>query len=260
MKDKKVKSNFIFLLIVVLIAFIFVACNTSEEISTIETSSEENRVIPDPLIDNEMIQKEIPTIIEENNLITNTSYDIKESPYKDLFSRNNDYIGWISIEDTNINLPIVKGDDNDEYLRRNFDYEYDQKGSIFMDYRNFGFAYSKNTILYGHNLKDNSMFGDLKYYSDSSFALDHKFIEITDLYGTRKYQVFSSYFEKADSTLITTDFNDDTLSSYISTISDLSVVDYDLSATLDNNILTLVTCSYELDDGRFYVHAVEIID
>lgn len=192
--------------------------------------------------------------------IENSTIVIEKSPYKELFTRNNDYIGWITINDTPIDLPILKGDDNEEYLRKDFDYNYDQRGSIFMDYRNFGFGYSKNTILYGHNLNDDSMFGDLKNYSDSTYGLNHTTIEITDLYKTRTYQVFSSYFEKADSNLITVDFNTTSFETYLSTISQLSVVDYDLIPSVNDHLLTLVTCSYELDNGRFFVHAIEIIN
>lgn len=203
--------------------------------------------------------KELPLKEEITQLDTDTVFfEIKKSPYKELFTRNNDYIGWISIDNTNIDFPILKGEDNDEYLRRNFDYNYDKKGSIFMDYRNFGFSYSKNTILYGHNLKDNTMFGDLKNYSDSSYGLTHNIIEITDLYETRNYQVFSSYFSDADSLLIKTDFSSDTYNTYLLNAIDLSLVDYNLIPNSDDSILTLVTCSYEIDDGRFYVHAVEI--
>ena len=156
-----------------------------------------------------------------------------------------------------IDYPIVKASDNDYYLKRGFDKKYDFYGSIFMDYRNFGIGLDKNTIIYGHNMKDRKMFGDLPFYNDESFALEHSIIEVNTLYGDKKYKVFSVYFDKADNTLIQTQFEDTEFEPYVAKLMDKSVIQFDLTVNPTDNILTLITCSYEVDDGRYYLHAVE---
>lgn len=261
-------SKILLLLLILILAITLIGCQSETEENASSLIKPSNETSPEvkstqPTIIKEVENQEVlnTELLQTNTVPNNENYIIIEkSPYKELFTRNNDYIGWITIDNTNIDLPIVKGEDNDEYLRRNFDYEYAKEGSIFMDYRNFGFGFSLNTILYGHNLTDDRMFGDLNKYSDPEYALEHTIIEITDLYGIRRFQIFSSYYGEANSDLISVDFDSDTFSNYLDLVSDLSTVDYNLSPTNEDYILTLVTCSYELDDGRFYVHAIEIVD
>lgn len=229
---------------------------------TNNTLNNETKMVEDEIKDiddaNQTITDEMEVIVPAPN--ESIIYEIKKSPYKELLSRNSDYVGWVSINNTNISHPIVKGIDNDEYYRRNFDYETDQKGSIFMDYRNFGFDYSKNTVIYGHNLKTDEMFGDLKKYSDEDFALNNNIIEITDLYGTKQYEVVSSYFGDANNEFTILDFTTNSFEDYLDSILTLSQVNYNQELTPEDQLLTLVTCSYEIDDGRYYVHAKLIQD
>lgn len=183
---------------------------------------------------------------------------VLESPYKDLLKRNSDYRGWVKVPGTDISYPFVKSTDNDYYLKRSFDQSYDPKGTIFMDYRNLGFGISQHILLYGHNMKDGSMFGPLKNYKDPDYALANRQIEIEDLYGTRYFKVYASYFAKADASLIQTFFNsDDDFLTIIDQQINLSDVAYDLIPGKDDRILTLVTCTYEVDDGRYFIHAIE---
>jgi len=183
--------------------------------------------------------------------------NLEENPYQQLFKENADFVGWIKIEDTLIDYPIVKASDNEYYLKRGFDKKYDFYGSIFMDYRNFGIGLDKNTIIYGHNMKDRKMFGDLSNYMEEVFAKEHLIIEVNTLYGDKKYKVFSVYFDKADNTLIQTQFNNTEYESYVKKLVEKSVIPFDVTIKATDNILTLITCSYDVDDGRYYVHAVE---
>ena len=199
------------------------------------------------------------TIIEGPIEPSRISDPISKSPYRDLLKRNLDYRGWISIEGSNISYPIVKGLDNNYYLKRSFDQEYDTKGSIFMDYRNLGFGISQHIILYGHNMKDGSMFADLKKYKDPSYALSNSIIQIEDLYGIRYFKVYASYYASAESDLIQTSFmDDDDYQAFINQQVARSSVNYNLIPSEEAYTLTLVTCSYEVDDGRYFLHTVEI--
>ncbi|MCZ0704646.1 SrtB family sortase [Natronobacillus azotifigens] len=88
---------------------------------------------------------------------------------KSLVGINKDYVGWINIEDTTVDYPVVKTGDNEFYLSHNFYKQEDFAGAIFMDYRNSMDKLDKNLILYGHNMKDGSMFGSLKNYLEEDY-------------------------------------------------------------------------------------------
>lgn len=219
-----------------------------------------DEVILDEVIIEETSSNDGIDIVTNSPAISSKSYNIQKSPYKELITRNSDYIGWIQLEDTNVNYPIVKSQDNDYYLKRNFDQAYDEKGTIYMDYRNFGLGFDQHTIIYGHNMKDGSMFGDLKLFKDESYALSNRYIQIEDLYKTRTYLVIASYYDIADSSIIQTYFSDDTYEKYLEVILDKSQIDYGYELNTSDQLLTLVTCTYEVDDGRYFIHAVDITD
>ncbi len=219
-----------------------------------------DEVILDEVIIEETSSNDGIDIVTNSPAIASKSYNIQKNPYKELITRNSDYIGWIQLEDTNVNYPIVKSQDNDYYLKRNFDQAYDEKGTIYMDYRNFGLGFDQHTIIYGHNMKDGSMFGDLKLFKDESYALSNRYIQIEDLYKTRTYLVIASYYDIADSSIIQTYFSDDTYEKYLEVILDKSQIDYGYELNTSDQLLTLVTCTYEVDDGRYFIHAVDITD
>lgn len=127
-----------------------------------------------------------------------------------------------------------------------------------MDYRNFGSGYDKNTIIYGHNMKDRQMFGDLSLFMDPDFANSHSTISIDTLYGTERYRIFSVYFEEANIDLIQTSFQENEFELFLSKIKTASVYDFDINVSDSDKILTLITCSYEIDNGRYFVHAVKL--
>jgi len=229
----------------------------STQIDTFKSLSTQDKINlfdQDTLVLNDMTQPEL----SHNELSSDFVLTIIDNPYNKLFQENPDFVGWINIDDTNIDLPILKGKDNDFYLTHDFYLEESFYGSIFMDYRNFGMGYDKNTIIYGHNMKDRQMFGDLSSFMDPSFASNHSIISIDTLYGTKTYRIFSVYFDEADGDLIQTNFKGDEFDSFLSRIEDSSVYDFGIDVSTSDAILTLITCSYDIDNGRYFVHAVEI--
>jgi sortase B len=232
----------------------------SNNITEITTA---NKVVSPPYENSDsIVKKALETStnedIEKSTSTKEFSINVSENPYKELFQENSDFVGWIQIDDTPINYPVVKARDNDFYLKRNFDKKNDFYGSIFMDYRNFGIGLDKNTIIYGHNMKDGKMFGVLPSYSDEDYALKHSIIQIDTLYGTKEYKVFSAYFDEADSSLIQTQFNENEFESYVAKLIQKSSINFNQTIPSNSQILTLVTCSYEIDDGRYYIHAIEL--
>ena len=112
-----------------------------------------------------------------------------------LKKENGDYIGWIYIPGTNISYPCVRSKDNEDYLHRNFKKEYNFPGTIFLDARcrYFGGRLPRHAILYGHNMRDGSMFANIKQYNDQRFANNHPLFYFITEDRVYMYRVFSSY-------------------------------------------------------------------
>ena len=128
------------------------------------------------LYDNYLVQKggELDEEIMSLKPIAKTDEDKKEVFYlDDLQEINPDIVGWITIDDTEIDYPVVKGKDNSEYLDRNYKHEYATSGSIFMDYRNDKNFNDQYTAIYGHHMNSNTMFTDIKKYENKDFFSKH---------------------------------------------------------------------------------------
>ena len=181
--------------------------------------------------------------------------------FKSLQEKNSDTVGWIEIPGTEINYPIVKGDDNDFYLHRDFQGEKSKSGSIFMDYRNDGDFTNRHSILYGHNMRNGSMFAGLMAYKDSAFFAQNDKIFIDMPEGRTIWQIFAAYVTTTDFYYIITDFPDDpSFSSFLQTIESKSSFQSTVSPVASDHLLTLSTCTYEYDDARFVVHAIRVDD
>jgi sortase B len=162
------------------------------------------------------------------------------------------------MDDTQINYPIVQAKDNDYYLFRNYKGEDMRAGSIFMDYRNDVKSQNRNTILYGHRMKDGSMFGSLKKMLDEDFFMSHRKLYYDTLFEGYDLEVFSVYTTTTDFYYIETDFSSDTeYTSFLEKIQEKSLYKTDTKVTESDQIVTLSTCDYALDPeaGRLVVHA-----
>ena len=171
-----------------------------------------------------------------------------------LFEKNIDYRGWIKIDNTNINYPILQGQDNEEYLYKDINNEYIVSGSIFMNYLNNGFD-DQNTVLFGHNMKNGTMFANLKKYKEEDFFYNNNDIEIELSNGQYlKYKVFSVYITDVNDNYTKTSFEDkDEYKEFLERIKNKSIYKSDISVNENDKIITLSTCSYEFDDARLVV-------
>ena len=170
-----------------------------------------------------------------------------------LSKKNKDTLGYIIVNNTNINYPFVKTDNNDYYLDHSFNKKKNDAGWIFMDYRNN--INDKNIILYGHDRKDNTMFGTLKYTLKKYWQKDKANHIITLFISNEKrlYQVFSTYTIKTENYYITTDFKKNNFSKFIKTIKNRSNYNYDVEVNENDNILTLSSCYTEKE--KVVLHA-----
>ncbi len=172
---------------------------------------------------------------------------------------NPDIVGWVKIPGTVIDYPIVCGDDNVLYLDHDYQGKKNKSGAIMMDFRNLGKVDGRHSILYGHNMKNGTMFHNLRYYKDKSFAKKNSLITVETLTGTSQWKVFSCYVSDTNFYFIQTDFaNDKEYAGFLDKIQDKSKFDFGIDVQSDQQILTLVTCSYEFNDARFVVHAVRV--
>ncbi|WP_433957467.1 class B sortase [Cytobacillus horneckiae] len=176
-----------------------------------------------------------------------------------LLAINNDIVGWITVDDTRIDYPILQSEDNEYYLTRNYKRKDTRAGSIFMDFRNdVSDESERNTILYGHRMKDGSMFAQLTKYLDKDFYMDHPTVYFDTLYAGYDLEVFSVYQTTTDFYYIETDFaSNEQYLHFIDTLKGKSVHQTDVAIAENDRIVTLSTCDYSLDptEGRLVVHA-----
>lgn len=177
-----------------------------------------------------------------------------------LYAKNPDTVGWIRVNGTLVDYPVVQTSNNDYYLTRDFQENYNDAGCPFMDYRNDAsdLKNNKNVIIYGHARKDRSMFGSLDYcrqswwYTEPSFPL----IKYTTMTEKTVWQVFSVYTINVNEFYyIRTDFADDSdFLSFVNTVKGFSDHNYGVEINADDTIMTLSTCAYNGKD-RLVVHA-----
>ena len=177
---------------------------------------------------------------------------------KPVIDANPDAVGWIKVEDTQIDYAVMQGENNDQYLYTGFFGEENNAGSVFMDYRNTIGEPLQNLILYGHRMKDGSMFGELGDYLDYGFYQNHpQFTFITED-GIYDCLVFSVYQCTTSVDYCQPVFSSaESMEKYIQDCKDRSIWQTPVSVTAEDTIITLSTCDYVLDpdEGRLVVHA-----
>ena len=177
--------------------------------------------------------------------------------FKKLKSQNQDIAGWIYIRGTTIDYPIVQGKDNEEYLHQNFNKKKSSSGTIFLDNNCKKDFTSDNNIIYGHHMKNGTMFAQLLKFREKSFLKKHNEIMIFTPDRTIHLKVISAYAQKAQNKIPVTFANDEQKKAYIKKIESMSEQTIKTSRINDSHIYTFVTCSYEGEDNRTYVHAAE---
>lgn len=177
--------------------------------------------------------------------------------FKKLKSQNQDIAGWIYIRGTTIDYPIVQGKDNEEYLYQDFNKKKSSSGTIFLDNNCKKDFTSDNNIIYGHHMKNGTMFAQLLKFREKSFLKKHNEIMIFTPDRTIHLKVISAYAQKAQNKIPVTFANDKQKKAYIKKIESMSEQTIKTSRINDSHIYTFVTCSYEGEDNRTYVHAAE---
>lgn len=174
-----------------------------------------------------------------------------------LKEQNSDTIAYLKMENTNIEYVVVKGADNDYYLNHNFKKEYNSAGWVFADYRNKFDGKDKNLIIYGHNMKDGSMFNNLKDSLNNKWLKEDHTITLKTKDKETKYQIFSTYIIEPEDFYIQTEFNEINYKNFIDKIKERSTYNYNVNVETTDKVLTLSTCDGS-GNKRIVVHAKEI--
>ena len=186
--------------------------------------------------------------------------------YKTLYNKNKSLIGWIKIDDTNIDYPVMQSSDADYYLDHNFYQEYDNNGCIFLDPKCDVVHRNTNLIIYGHHMKSGKMFGSLDHYSSQKFYEEHKYIQFDTIYEKGTYEVmyvFRSRIYHEDEIVfkyyqfIDVDSEKEFYSN-MNEMAEMSLYDTGVTAVYGDKLLTLSTCDYQEENGRFVVVAKKI--
>lgn len=186
--------------------------------------------------------------------------------YKTLYEKNKKLIGWLKIDDTIIDYPVMQTGDNSYYLEHNFNQEYDKNGSLFLDYNCSIYPRSTNLIIYGHHMKSGQMFGQLQKYAKQSYGEKHSIITFDSIYEKATYQVMyvfrSQVYNEDDLVFKYYQFIDANsekeFDSYMSEMAKMSLYDTGVTASYGDSLLTLSTCDNSQTDGRFVVVAKRI--
>lgn len=176
----------------------------------------------------------------------------------DLSDVNKDYVCWINVENTNIDYPIVQSEDNSYYLHRDIHGNYLYSGTIFIDCR-CDYNTSKNLIIYGHNMKNNTIFSEIERFKEKDFFYSNPKITLTDKNKSSNYEVFAVIVVHKDFDYIVFDFeNESDYEDYLNKIINKSIYKSENTPTSKDKIITLTTCSYEFDNARTVVFAKKI--
>ena len=174
--------------------------------------------------------------------------------FDSMLAENSDVRGWIYSPDTVINYPIAQTEDNDYYLHRLLNGDYNANGTLFIDWLCEGDFSSDNTLIYGHHMNDGSMFAGLPYYRDQAYADAHPTMYINTPEQNYRMDIFAGYTVPAKSDIYAINFSSDAeFAAYIIKVLALSDFKTDVKVTPADHIVTLSTCTYEYADARYII-------
>lgn len=195
-----------------------------------------------------------------SGLITTTTADNNEveeqvPDYSPLIEQNDDFVGQIIVPNTAINHPVVQCADNDYYLEHSFEKKYDYRGAIFMDYRNDPTELDSNTIIYGHNAYDTTMFSELVQYEDIEFYKKSPVIEFNTLNANYKWKIYGVFITNASASedngyifnYIYPYMDGENFNGFIEEVNKRRLYTTDVDITDDDKMLVLSTCVRTLD-------------
>lgn len=223
-----------------------------------------NYLSNDILSSTEILEKDTKEEIQKENYIPNSTdkysnISFMSVNFKELIEKNNETVAWIKVNNTNVNYSVVQHNDNEYYLKNDFNKNYNINGWIFGDYRDDFKYFGNNTIIYAHNMTNRTMFGSLVWCLKDTWYKNEEnhYIKISTPYSNTVWRIFSIYTIVPEVYYLKTYFSsDEEHQQFLNTIKERSIYEFnfDEELTPDDKILTLSTCT---DDGtkRIVIHA-----
>ena len=183
--------------------------------------------------------------------------------YGALYEQNNDFVGWIYIDGTNINYPVMQTPDNpDYYLKHSFEKTWSDYGVPYLD-EACVIGQSNNLVIYGHHMSNGSMFCDLELYSDPAFCMDHPVIRFDTLSSFGEYEVIAVFRYNTNQETFRYDrevnMDEGRFSWFIEQVHARELFSTGKDASFGDQLLTLSTCEYTYKNGRLVVVARKVV-
>lgn len=260
-KQKSSRANTIISNIILVIAvatFLFAGYKLYSIYNEYHKGEEEYEAVEKDVV--EEIDIEVETVDEEGEVVVKTR-EVLDIDFSKLQAINQDVVAWIDFDEpSRISYPVVQGEDNDQYLRTTVEGKKNSSGSIFMDAAQNRDFTDRNTFIYGHNMKNGSMFGQLRKYKTEEFCKENPYFYLYTPDGKEsKYQIFAvCIVEDTSRTYIKTYLNDETFMDYIEYIRGISRYDVDVEVTAESQIISLSTCTNVTETQRLVIHGVKV--
>lgn len=275
MKTKKNKKKIIYTICMIILICIFVGSGIYLLAYFLQTKKSEDRV--EEL--KELIIEDATTEAVDSTH-TNTDYVPIEKidfviidgipvqkKFEQLYNKNHDFAGWLTIDGTDIDYPVMQSlYDEEYYLHRDFDKKYSYPGTLFIDTESDISLPSDNIIIYGHHMQSGKMFGKLEDFADKDFYENHKYISFDTIYGDGTYEIIAAFYSKIYEKEYTGfkyyqffDAQDkEQFDYYISNCKALTTYEISATAEYGDKLISLSTCAYHTTNGRFVVVAKKI--
>ena len=206
---------------------------------------------------------EVPPSEENDESVSTESGETELVPagqavnFTELTSINDDCVAWICIEGTAVNYPVVQGSDNSYYLKHLFNGKWNSAGCIFLDSRVSGAISDRHSIIYGHHMKDGTMFSGLTKYKKQAYYEEHPEGLLITPDCTYRIKFFAGYVTSVEDPSWKIGFESDAeFETWIKEAQNRSWFTSPLSPAVTDRILTLSTCSYEFDNARYVLHGI----
>lgn len=227
--------------------------------------------------DQEGLYDNLAQIVEQNEISPDTESTTKPEggekvmlpEYAELYEQNNDMVGWICIKDTNINYPVMQSlVEPNFYLKHGFDKGYTNYGCPYVGESCDVSKPSDNLIIYGHHMKNGSMFSDLEKFKSKDFWEKHKTFSFNTLYEKQTYEVIAVFktvvYTDSESEFRYYQFSDadttEQFDEYIASVKEKALYDTGVTAEYGNKLVTLSTCEYSNTNGRLVLVAKRVVD
>ena len=253
-RQKNNKLIYLFYIILIIISFLYLIYYFKLKL---DARVESNLLNTIKIEENNITKNEVTTDETNEKNITERMLKVRE-----LKKENPDIVGWIEIEGTKISYPVLQGDNNEYYLNHNYRNEKTANGSIFLN-KDYDWDFpSTNLLIYGHNMKNGEMFTDLLKYANESYYKNHPIIRFTTENEDSEYEIFSVFRSKVFYRSETNVFkyynflnaeNEEEYNDFVENAKEISLYDTNITPKYNESLITLITCAYHTEDGRFVV-------